>query len=255
MRDLPKVCEHIHLPVQSGDDDVLESNEPQIHVGSFQGTCRGPEVGRSRISRSRRISSWAFRARPTSSSRTRWRLVEEVRFDSAFMFAYNVIPNTAAARWAGSLEKAVKNARLGRLIELQNAITCEINDQSGRPRFRGSGRRRKPEKPEPPDRPHPPGQDRQLPGRWEPDRQAGAGEGDRRAFVWICRRDGLIELRLLPQAFLITKARNSENTKEGTGVDSREVEGRFLHCGRNDSLRRRRWVPAFAGMTSARAES
>ncbi len=61
------------------------------------------------------------------------RLAEDIRFDSAFMFAYNTIPNTAAEKMLGQLPKVVKNERLNRLIALQNRITCEINEsQVGR---------------------------------------------------------------------------------------------------------------------------
>jgi tRNA-2-methylthio-N6-dimethylallyladenosine synthase len=54
-------------------------------------------------------------------------LAEELRFDAAFMFAYNIIPNTAAEKLDGQLSEEVKRARVTRLIKVQNAITCEIN--------------------------------------------------------------------------------------------------------------------------------
>jgi tRNA-2-methylthio-N6-dimethylallyladenosine synthase len=55
------------------------------------------------------------------------RFVEEVRFDSAFMFAYSPRPNTKAAAKENQVPHEVKIARLNALIALQNRITVEIN--------------------------------------------------------------------------------------------------------------------------------
>jgi tRNA-2-methylthio-N6-dimethylallyladenosine synthase len=55
------------------------------------------------------------------------RFVEEVRFDSAFMFAYSIRPGTKAADMPDQVPHDVKIARLNQLIALQNRITFEIN--------------------------------------------------------------------------------------------------------------------------------
>ena len=55
------------------------------------------------------------------------RVVEQIRFDSAFMFAYSPRPNTKAAALENQVPQPVKIERLKQLIALQNRITCEIN--------------------------------------------------------------------------------------------------------------------------------
>lgn len=132
MRDIPKVCEHIHLAVQSGDDDVLRRMNRKYTSEHF----------RERVAALRRaIPDIAittdflvgFPGETEEQFRNTLKLAEDIRFDSAFMFAYNTIPNTAAEKMPGQLSKAVKNERLNRLIALQNRITCEINEsQVGR---------------------------------------------------------------------------------------------------------------------------
>lgn len=132
MRDIPKVCEHIHLAVQSGDDDVLRRMNRKYTSEHF----------RERVAALRRaIPDIAittdflvgFPGETEEQFRNTLKLAEDIRFDSAFMFAYNTIPNTAAEKMPGQLPKAVKNERLNRLIALQNRITCEINEsQVGR---------------------------------------------------------------------------------------------------------------------------
>ena len=129
MRDLPKVCEHMHLAVQSGDDDVLARMNRKYtseHIRQRVAALREaiPDIA---ITTDFLVG---FPGETEEQFANTLRLAEGIRFDSAFMFAFNAMPPTAAARMEGQLPTAVKNARLGRLIKLQNAITCEINDAS-----------------------------------------------------------------------------------------------------------------------------
>ena len=60
-------------------------------------------------------------------------LVEQVRYDQAYMFMYSVRTGTKAAGMEGHLPEDVKNQRLSRLIDLQNQITFKTNqDYVGR---------------------------------------------------------------------------------------------------------------------------
>jgi tRNA-2-methylthio-N6-dimethylallyladenosine synthase len=56
-------------------------------------------------------------------------LVETVRFDSAFTFAYSPRRGTRAAGMAGQVPEAVKKERLSRLMEAQNRISLELGRQ------------------------------------------------------------------------------------------------------------------------------
>ena len=127
MRDLPKVCEHIHLAVQSGDDDVLRrmnrkytADDVKERVAALKSAIPGIAVTTDFLV--------GFPGESEEQFQNTVGLAQEIRFDAAFMFAYNAIPNTAAAKMKDSLSKAEKNERLARLIKLQNAITCEINE-------------------------------------------------------------------------------------------------------------------------------
>lgn len=127
MRDLPKVCEHIHLAVQSGDDDVLRAMNRKYtaaHVKERVAALRSavPEVA---ITTDFLVG---FPGETEEQFGNTMRLAEEIRFDAAFMFSFNPIPGTAAEKFDGRVPKAVANERLGRLIKLVNSITCEINE-------------------------------------------------------------------------------------------------------------------------------
>ena len=55
------------------------------------------------------------------------RLMERVRFDGAYMFAYSIRPGTPAGDRKDQVPEIIKKNRLAQLIDLQNRITCEIN--------------------------------------------------------------------------------------------------------------------------------
>ncbi|MCX5949098.1 MAG: tRNA (N6-isopentenyl adenosine(37)-C2)-methylthiotransferase MiaB [Cyanobacteria bacterium] len=119
--DLPKVCEHFHIPFQSGDDDVLRS------------MARGYTVDRYRriIDRIRQrmpdasISAdviVAFPGETEAQYRRTLALIEEIGFDLVNTAAYSPRPNTPAATWPDQLDEAVKVARLQELNALVERI-------------------------------------------------------------------------------------------------------------------------------------
>ncbi len=129
MRDLPKVCEHIHLAVQSGDDEVLARMNRKYTTAHLKERVAALRSAVPNIAITTDFLV-GFPGETEEQFENTMRLAEEIRFDAAFMFAFNVIPNTVAAKMEDQLPMHAKNARLGRLIGLQNSITCEINNAS-----------------------------------------------------------------------------------------------------------------------------
>jgi tRNA-2-methylthio-N6-dimethylallyladenosine synthase len=126
--DLPKVCEHFHIPFQSGDDEVLRA------------MARGYTVDRYRriIDRIRRrmpdaaISAdviVAFPGETDAQFRRTLALVEEIGFDQVNTAAYSPRPNTPAADWPDQLNEAVK---VERLQELNALVERSARERSAR---------------------------------------------------------------------------------------------------------------------------
>ena len=114
---LPKVCEHFHIPFQSGDDEVLKA------MG------RGYTVERYRriLDRIRQqmpdaaISADVIVGFPGESDaqfRRTLALIASIGFDLVNTAAYSPRPNTPAAQWADQLPEAVKVERLRELNAL-----------------------------------------------------------------------------------------------------------------------------------------
>lgn len=123
---LDKVCEHIHLPVQSGDDQVLENMR--------RGYTRADYVALAARIRGRvpgvAISTDIIVGFPGETAAQYERtlsLMEEIGFSTVYSAAYSPRPGTLAARWEDDVPPAEKKERLERLDRLQQRISLEYH--------------------------------------------------------------------------------------------------------------------------------
>jgi len=128
MRDLPSVCEHLHLPIQAGDDEVLTRMGRGYTYAHYRSLI---EAARQRIP-DIAISTdvmVGFPGETDEQFRNTLRAFEEIRFSQAFMFKYSDRPGTRAAQMPDKVPEAVKQRRLEQVVALQNDIAREINQQ------------------------------------------------------------------------------------------------------------------------------
>ncbi|MBI4498439.1 MAG: tRNA (N6-isopentenyl adenosine(37)-C2)-methylthiotransferase MiaB [Chloroflexi bacterium] len=125
--DLDKVCEHINVPFQAGDDDVLQAMRRTYTRDEYRRLIADireamPEAG---------LSTDVIVGFPGETDEQFQRtvdLLEEVRFDVVHVAAYSVRPGTIAARkLSDDLPKDVKQARLRQVEQLQEGIAAGIN--------------------------------------------------------------------------------------------------------------------------------
>lgn len=122
----PKVCNHIHLPVQSGSDRILQMMGRSYTRTSYVALVeairrRGP------IALSTDIIC-GFCSEQDEEFDETYRLIQEVEFHGAFIFKYSQRRHTIAARkYADDVPEAVKTERVSRLIELQKTISLRKN--------------------------------------------------------------------------------------------------------------------------------
>lgn len=124
-KECEKVMPHVHLPLQSGDDDVLKAMRRVYSVDSFKEIYWNLRDSIPDISITTDIIV-GFPGETTQQFQNTLNLVSELRFDAAFMFAYSPRPGTPAAEM-DQVDFYEKKSRLKELIDLQNSITCEIN--------------------------------------------------------------------------------------------------------------------------------
>ncbi len=125
---LPKVCEHFHIPFQSGDDAVLKAMARGYTVDRYR---RIIERIRSRMPDAA-ISAdviVAFPGETDAQFRRTLDLIEEIGFDQVNTAAYSPRPNTPAADWPGQLPEAEK---VERLRELNALVERKAKERSAR---------------------------------------------------------------------------------------------------------------------------
>lgn len=123
---LPKVCEHVHLPVQVADDVLLQRMHRGYTVDRYRTIVAKLRDAVPGIAITTDLML-GFPGETEEQFRNTLRFVEEIRFDQAFMFAYSPRPGTPAAAMPDQVPHDVKVARLTELIETQNRIAAQIN--------------------------------------------------------------------------------------------------------------------------------
>ncbi|MBZ4653682.1 MAG: tRNA ((37)-C2)-methylthiotransferase MiaB [Peptococcaceae bacterium] len=125
---LNKVSRHFHLPVQAGSNDILRKmnrgytrEEYLTLVRKIKNTFPEASITTDIIV--------GFPGESEEDFEDTLKLVEEVRFDSAFTFIYSPRTGTPAAKMPEQIAESVKKSRLQRLMKLQNRISLEINQQ------------------------------------------------------------------------------------------------------------------------------
>ncbi|MFT5029927.1 MAG: tRNA-2-methylthio-N6-dimethylallyladenosine synthase [Candidatus Binatia bacterium] len=116
---LPKLCEHAHLPVQSGSNRILKlmhrlyTRERFLEiVGKLRAAAPGIGVGTDIIV--------GFPGETDEDFEQTMSLVEEAQFDQAFIFKYSQRRDTPAAKMPDQLPNEVIDERHSRLLELMN---------------------------------------------------------------------------------------------------------------------------------------
>ncbi len=157
LRDLPKLCEHVHLPLQSGSDRILKAMHRTYTADKYLRLVEQIRDARPDIALTTDVIVGFPGETEEDYAKTRT-LVERVQFDNAFVFRYSPRSETPAAEMAGQLEEQVKEARNHDLLSVVDAaakragarlvgqnvqILCEGPSKTNRTRLTGRTRSNK----------------------------------------------------------------------------------------------------------------
>lgn len=122
----PKICKYVHLPVQSGSDVVLERMKRGYTVDDYRRIVAALRRAMPDIALSTDILS-GFSGETDEDHAQTLALMREIRFDSAFMFAYSERDLTFAARkLPDDVGEPTKKRRLAEIVALQEQISVEV---------------------------------------------------------------------------------------------------------------------------------
>jgi len=122
----PVLCDHVHLPVQSGSTRVLERMQRQYTREEYLLRIEWLRKARRTIAITTDVIV-GFPGETEEDFQATLRLVEEVGYDSMFSFKYSPRPNTAALQLDGQVPEEEKGRRLTILQELQRSIQIRRN--------------------------------------------------------------------------------------------------------------------------------
>ncbi len=127
MAESPSVCEHLHLPVQSGDDAVLRRMGRQYTTEAYLRLVERLRAAIPGIALTTDIIV-GFCGETLEQHETTLALLREVRYDAVFAAAFSPRPGTPAAKLPDDVPSAEKRRRLNELLAVQETISRERNE-------------------------------------------------------------------------------------------------------------------------------
>jgi len=125
--EVPELCPHLHLPVQSGSTRVLEAMSRRYDRDTYLDIVARLRAARPGIA----VTTDLIVGYPTETEadfEDTLRLMDDVRFTDSYSFKYSERPGTPAQRHGlGELDDGVIQARLERVQDLQRALTLDAH--------------------------------------------------------------------------------------------------------------------------------
>lgn len=126
--DCKKICHNIHLPVQSGSDEVLRRMNRHYNrerymeiVEKLRATCPDLSISTDIIV--------GFPGETEEDFQDTLSLVREVEYDSAFTFIYSPRVGTPAAKYDNQIPENIKHDRFDRLVDEVNRCSAKKNSE------------------------------------------------------------------------------------------------------------------------------
>ncbi|HET7495324.1 MAG TPA: radical SAM protein, partial [Candidatus Limnocylindrales bacterium] len=126
LADCQSVCEHLHLPVQSGDDGVLRRMGRQYTIDHYEERLERIRAALPKIAVSTDVIV-GFPGETEAQFEATLELLGRTRYDQVFAAAYSARPDTPATRLADDVPAEVKRRRLNDLLAVQEAIGLARN--------------------------------------------------------------------------------------------------------------------------------
>jgi tRNA-2-methylthio-N6-dimethylallyladenosine synthase len=154
---LPKLAEHVHLPLQSGSNNILKAMHRAYTAEKYVDLVRRIRRARDGIAITTDIIV-GFPGEMDDDYRQTRDLVDEIQFDNAFVFRYSPRRDTPAAGMSDQIDEHVKEERnqdlleivnksyhriLERLVGSQVEVLCEGPSKTNRARLMGRTRTNK----------------------------------------------------------------------------------------------------------------
>jgi tRNA-2-methylthio-N6-dimethylallyladenosine synthase len=126
MRDLPKLCEHLHLPIQSGSDNILALMNRGYTYAEYMNKIEKLRSAVPDIAVTSDIIT-GFPGETEDDFKMTIKALTEIEYDGIFAFKYSKRPDTKALDLPDHIDEPTKSGRLSLILELQESITFNKN--------------------------------------------------------------------------------------------------------------------------------
>jgi len=123
---LPKVCEHVEIPIQSGDDEILKRMLRRYTIAQYRELVAKIRERIPNVALATDVIV-GFPGETEKQFMNTYDLLGEIRFDVVHVAAYSPRPDTAASRLPDDVPPQEKERRRQAVDELQGQIAGEIN--------------------------------------------------------------------------------------------------------------------------------
>jgi tRNA-2-methylthio-N6-dimethylallyladenosine synthase len=127
-RRLPKLVDHLHLPVQSGSNKILKAMHRTYTAEKYLDLIGRVREARKEIAITTDVIV-GFPGETEDDFRQTRALVETIQFDNAFVFRYSPRRDTPAAEMADQIDESIKAQRNHDLLEVVDESARRINER------------------------------------------------------------------------------------------------------------------------------
>jgi tRNA-2-methylthio-N6-dimethylallyladenosine synthase len=128
LANLPKLAEHVHLPLQSGSNRILKAMHRPYTAEKYRALVDRIRRARDEIAITTDVIVGFPGEQEDDYTQTR-DLVEEIQFDNAFIFRYSTRRDTPAATMAAQIDERVKEERNQDLLSVVDASAHRANER------------------------------------------------------------------------------------------------------------------------------
>ncbi|GBE41546.1 (Dimethylallyl)adenosine tRNA methylthiotransferase MiaB [bacterium BMS3Bbin09] len=128
MKDLPKVCNHMHLPIQAGSDKVLSLMNRKYTYNEYKEKIDLLKSNVPDIAITTDIIV-GFPGETDEDFRLTMKALSEIEYDGAFAFKYSRRPGTKALELPDHVDEDIKSERLASVQKLQETISYKKNKE------------------------------------------------------------------------------------------------------------------------------
>jgi len=128
IKDLPKVCDHLHLPIQAGSDNILKSMNRGYTYKEYKRKIDLLRTSIPHVSITTDIIV-GFPGETEDDFQCTLNALADIKYDGIFAFKYSRRPGTKALELPGHMDEKNKSERLRKILALQEEITYMKNKQ------------------------------------------------------------------------------------------------------------------------------